>query len=276
MSEERRREIIALLETERHVRVEDLARRFDVSEVTIRKDLSELEARGLLQRTHGGAVLVHKSRFNPSFLEKLALHAAEKRAIAHAALEYICEGDALILDAGSTTLALAKAMLGRFRHLTVVTSSVPIALELAHAGWDLILTGGQVREHSLALIGPAAVNTLEGFHVDKAFLGATGVTLRDGYSTPNPLDAQLKQAMMRAADESYVLTDSSKLGRGVLANYARLEEVKLLITDAHAPADFLASLQHRGIAYKLARPNTDLNGEDQDTELPTSKPRSRI
>lgn len=276
MSEERRREIIALLETERRVRVEDLARRFDVSEVTIRKDLSELEARGLLQRTHGGAVLVHKSRFNPSFLEKLALHAAEKRAIAHTALEYICEGDALILDAGSTTLALAKAMLGRFRHLTVITSSVPIALELAHAGWDLILTGGQVREHSLALIGPAAVNTLEGFHVDKAFLGATGVTLRDGYSTPNPLDAQLKQAMMRAADESYVLTDSSKLGRGVLANYARLEEVKLLITDAHAPADFLASLQQRGIAYKLARPITDLNGEDQDTELPTSKPRSRI
>lgn len=268
MSEERRREIIALLETERRVRVEDLARRFDVSEVTIRKDLTELEARGLLQRTHGGAVPAHKSRFNPSFLEKLALHAAEKRAIAYAALDHIHEGDALILDAGSTTLALAKAMLGRFRHLTVITSSVPIALELAHAGWDLILTGGQVREHSLALIGPPAVNTLAAFHVDKAFLGATGVTLREGYSTPNPLDAQLKQAMLRAADESYVLTDSSKLGRGVLANYARLEEVKLLITDAGAPADFIAGLQQRRIAYELARPVAELDGEDRDAGQP--------
>jgi DeoR/GlpR family transcriptional regulator of sugar metabolism len=254
MSEERRREIVALLEVEHRVRVEELAQRFDVSEVTIRKDLSELEARGLLQRTHGGAVLVHKSRFNPSFLEKLELHAAEKHAIACAALEHIREGDALILDAGSTTLALARVMRGQFRHLTVITSSVPIALELAHAGWDLILVGGQVREHSLALIGPVAVNTLASFHADKAFLGATGVTLSDGYSTPNPLDAQLKQAMMRAANERYVLTDSSKLGHGVLANYARLEDITLLITDANAPADFIAALQQRGIAYKLARP----------------------
>ncbi len=261
MSEERRRAIIELLESERRVRVEDLARRFDVSAVTIRKDLAELEARGVLQRTHGGAVPAHKSRFNPSFIEKLELHAAEKRAIALAALEHIREGDALILDAGSTTLALARAMLGRFRHLTVITSSVPIALELARAGWDLILTGGHLREHSLALIGPAAVNTLTDFHVDKAFLGATGVTLREGYSTPNPLDAQLKQAMMRAADESYVLADSSKLGRGVLANYARLEDIRLLITDARAPTDFIAGLQQRGVAYKLAQPATDLSHE---------------
>ncbi len=275
MSEHRRREIIELLEAERRVRVEDLAKRFDVSEVTIRKDLAELEARGLLQRIHGGAAPVHKSRFNPSFLEKLELHAAEKRAIARAALEHIQEGDAIILDAGSTTLALARAMLGRFRHLTIITSSVPIALELAHTGWDLILTGGQVREHSLALIGPTAVSALAGFHVDKAFLGATGVTLHDGYSTPNPLDAQLKQAMLRAADEGYVLTDSSKLGHGVLANYARLEEIKLLITDANAPADFIAALQRRGIAYKLARPIVDSNGERQSgarADLEASRP----
>jgi DeoR family transcriptional regulator of aga operon/DeoR family fructose operon transcriptional repressor len=252
MCEERRRAIIALLEAERKVRVEALSRHFGVSEVTIRKDLAELEARGLLQRVYGGAVPTHKSRYNPSFLEKVSLHAAEKWAIAQAAVRHICEGDVVILDAGSTTLALAKVMRDHFQHLTVITSSVPIAVELAHVGWDLILVGGQVRAHSLALIGPVAVNTLANFHADKAFLGATGVTLQDGYSTPNPLDAQLKRAMLRAAKESYVLTDSSKLGHGVLVNYARLEEVKLLITDNHAPASFISALQKRGIAYQLA------------------------
>jgi len=255
MCEERRRAIIELLEAERRVRVEELSRRFGVSEVTIRKDLAELEARGLLQRVYGGAVPAHKSRYNPSFLEKLSLHAAEKWAIAQAAIQHVCEGDAVILDAGSTTLAMAKAMRGRFHHLTVITSSVPIALELANTGWDLLLIGGQVRAHSLALIGPLAVNALTRFHADKAFLGATGVTLQDGYSTPNPLDAQLKRAMLNAASESYVLTDSSKLGHGVLANYARLEEIKLLITDSAAPAAFISALQKRGIAYQLAVPN---------------------
>jgi DeoR/GlpR family transcriptional regulator of sugar metabolism len=252
MCEERRRAIIALLEVERKVRVEALSRHFGVSEVTIRKDLAELEARGLLQRVYGGAVLANKSCCNPLFPREVVLRAAEKWAIAQTAVQHIREGDAVILDAGSTTLALARAMRGRFRHLTVITSSVPIAVELAHVGWDLILVGGQVHAHSLAVIGPVAVNALADFHADKAFLGAAGVTLQDGYSTPNPLDAQLKRAMLRAAKESYVLTDSSKLGHGVLANYARLEEIKLLITDNNAPKSFISALQKRGIAYQLA------------------------
>ena len=107
MAEERRRQIVELLSSEGRVRVEELARRFDVSVVTIRKDLVELEDRGLLQRTHGGAVYVHKSRFSLSFLEKLQLQSQEKQAIATAAMQYIKEGDTLILDAGSTALALA-------------------------------------------------------------------------------------------------------------------------------------------------------------------------
>lgn len=257
MSEERRREIVELLEIEGRVRVEELAHRFDVSEVTIRKDLSDLEERGLLQRTHGGAVLAHKSRFNPSFLEKRKLHAAEKRAIAEAALSHIHEGDTVILDAGSTTLALAQLMQDRFRHLTVLTCSVPIALELAHTSWDLILIGGQMRQHSLAVIGPSAVEMLGHYHADKAFLGATGVTLRDGYSTPNPHDAQLKRAIICAADAAYILTDSSKLGHAVLASYARLEDTKLLITDNRAAPEFLDALDKRNIAYLLAVDGAD-------------------
>lgn len=252
MSEDRRRQIIELIEREGNVRVADLSQRFEVSEVTIRKDLAELEERGALQRTHGGAAQSYRSRFNLSFLEKERLHAESKTAIATQAATFVREGDAVILDAGSTTLALARVIKARFHRLTVITCSIPIALELSQTDWDVILVGGQVRHHSLALIGPTAIDTLRRYHADRAFLGATGVTLEDGYSTPLPLDAELKKALMRAADEAYVLTDSSKLGHAALAHYAGFDEVTRLITDAGAPREFCDELRRRRVAFEMA------------------------
>ncbi len=242
-SEERRSKIIELLEQKGSVLVEDLAALFEVSQVTIRKDLSELEARGLLHRTHGGATYTHKSLFNPSFREKIHLQQAEKQAIAKAALELIEEGD---------TLALVRLMKRAFRSLYIITNSVPIASELSETRWELLLTGGLVRHHSMALIGPAAVRTLEVYHADKAFMCATGVSLQTGYTTPNPYEAQTKQAMLRAADTRYALVDSSKLGRATLASFAALDEIDLLISDEGASKDFLAQLEQRNLPYKLA------------------------
>ncbi|RDI95421.1 DeoR/GlpR transcriptional regulator [Meiothermus sp. QL-1] len=252
--EERRSRIIELLEQKGSVLVEDLAATFGVSQVTIRKDLSELEARGLLHRTHGGATYAHKSLFNPSFREKIHLQQAEKQAIAKAALEYIEEGDTLILDAGSTTLTLVRLMKSRFRSLYIITNSVPIASELTETRWELLLTGGQVRHHSMALIGPAAVRTLETYHADKAFMCATGVSLSRGYTTPNPYEAATKQAMLKAADAAFALVDSTKLGRATLASFATLGEVGLLITDTGAPREFIAELERLGHAYRLVEP----------------------
>jgi DeoR family transcriptional regulator of aga operon/DeoR family fructose operon transcriptional repressor len=213
---------------------------------------------------HGGAVYVHKSRYSLSFFEKVQFQAREKHAIAAAALEFINEGDTIILDAGSTTLALAELIKNQFRKLFVITCSIPVALELSHTSWDLMLIGGQVRHHSLALIGPAAVTTPENYHADKAFLGTTGPTLKQGYSTPNPLDAQIKQAILRATDEAYILADSSKIGHAALARFAQFEEAKALITDTGAPQDFLAEFQRRGLRCVLGDPETELtNGEEK-------------
>ncbi|PZA06866.1 MULTISPECIES: DeoR/GlpR family DNA-binding transcription regulator [unclassified Meiothermus] len=251
-TEDRRSKIIELLERKGSVQVDELVGLFGVSHVTIRKDLTELEGRGLLHRTHGGATAAHKSLFNPSFREKIHLQQAEKQAIAQAALEYIEEGDTLVLDAGTTTLVLAQLMKRRFRSLYVITNSVPIALELSETRWDLLLLGGQVRHHSMALIGPAAVRTLEVYHADKAFMSATGVTAVKGYTTPNPYEAQTKQAMIRSVDTAYALVDSSKLGRATLASFAALEEIDLLITDEGAPKDFLQHLERQGLKYQAA------------------------
>ena len=249
MTESRRSEIIELLERDASVRASDLASRFGVSLVTIRKDLAELETRGLLERTHGGAAFTHKSRFNPSFREKINLQTEDKARIARAALEFVREGDAVILDAGSTTLALARAMKGRFRSLSVLTNSVPVALELSGLDWDVLLLGGQMRHHSLALIGPSTVGVLETYRVDKAFLGATAVSLEHGCTTPNPLEGQTKRAMMRSARERYVLADASKVGHATLSSFAKLEELDALVLGGAVPDGFLDALP---VAYRLA------------------------
>jgi len=251
-TEERRGRILALLERQGSVRVETLAKAFGVSEVTIRKDLTALEAQGLLQRVYGGAVYLPRSLFNPSFEEKRHQNVEAKEAIALAALAQIVENDAIILDAGTTTLALAKALKGRFRRLFVITNSIPIALELSGEPFEILLTGGTVRHHSGALIGPTAVAALEAFQADKAFLGATGVSLEKGYTTPNPTEAQTKQAMLRSAKSRFVLADGSKLDRATLARFAKLNEVDLLITDASAPESFLSSLAERGLQAMVA------------------------
>jgi len=112
-----------------------------------------------------------------------------------------------------------------------------------------------VRNHSLALIGPVAVKTLESFHADRAFLGTSGISLSHGHSTPNPLDAEVKQAMMRSADETYVLTDSSKFGHACLASFAPLSEVHFTLTDSGIPPEFREAFERRGIGLRLLGEN---------------------
>src|SRR6516225_10901558 len=256
----RHRRILQLLENEGNVKVDNLSERFAVSQVTIRKDLAELEEQGLLQRTYGGAVYSHRSRINVSFLEKLQIEAPAKDAIAQLALNYIHEGDTIILDAGSTTLSLTRALQGKLRSLYVITNSIPAALELSRAGYEILLIGGQVRNHSLALIGPTAIKTLETFHADRAFLGTSGISLSHGHSTPNPLDAEVKQAMMRSADETYVLTDSSKFGHACLASFAPLSEVHFTLTDSGIPPEFREAFERRGIGLRLLGENPSPQG----------------
>jgi DeoR family transcriptional regulator of aga operon/DeoR family fructose operon transcriptional repressor len=257
--------IIDLLKQQGKAKVEELAGRLNVSEVTIRKDLTRLEEQGLLERIHGSAVISQRSRFNIAFLERLRLQAPAKTFIARAAASYIQEGDSIILDAGTTTLSLAQVITERrFHSLLVITTSVPAALELSKGNYDILLIGGQVRNHSLALIGPMTVRNLESFHVDRTFLGTSGISLTHGYSTPNALDAQVKEAMIRAAAaqvkeamiraaaETYVVADSSKFGHDCLVSFAGVAAIHLLITDSGIPAEYIMEFRKRAIRYQVA------------------------
>lgn len=258
--DERREAIVDFLKKEGKITVEDLSDRLKVSQVTIRKDLDTLEKRGLLERSHGNAVFSQQSRFNIAFLEKLQIQAREKDLIARAAASYVHEGDSILLDSGTTTLSLAKALVGRFKSLFVITNSIPAALELTKAGYDLLLIGGQVRNHSLALIGPWGVKNLESYHVDRAFMGTSGITLAHGFSTPDSLDAQMKQAMIRIADKTYVLTDSSKFGHNCMVSFAKCSEIHLTITDPRLPQKILKE-------FKQHRVDVRVVGSDSDSDI---------
>src|SRR6202047_3887752 len=231
-AEPRREQILKLLEKTGVLSVGELADRFALSVVTIRKDLDDLASEGLLQRTFGGAVFSNRSLFNSSFRESARQHGQQKHAIANAALEYIQDGDTVILDAGTTTFALAQLLKEQVKSAFIITCSVPATLELSSAGYDILLLGGMVRNKSLALLGRETLTILERYRADKAFLGSSGFTPERGHSTPNPEDAQIKEAIMRAADESYVLVDSSKCGHDCLTSFARLRDITLTITDS--------------------------------------------
>ena len=261
----RRQQILNLLEETGSLDVSDLADRFAVSVVTIRKDLDDLERQGLLQRTFGGAVFSHRSRFNKSFLERAGQHRREKRAIAAAALEYIKDGDTVILDAGTTTLALAQLLKQHVKSAFIITCSVPVALELSSAGYDILLLGGMVRNKSLALLGRETLAMLDRYRADKAFLGSSGFTVEKGHTTPNPEDAQVKEAIMRVSEEIYVLVDSSKYGDQCLTRFAHLRDVDLTITDSRLSKSKAKALEAAGATLRivdLGRSDSSRDGKD--------------
>jgi DeoR/GlpR family transcriptional regulator of sugar metabolism len=254
----RRQQMLNLLEETGTLNVAELADRFGVSVVTIRKDLDELGAEGLLERTFGGAVFSHRSRFNRSFLQRAQEHRQEKLAIATAALEYIKDGDTIILDAGTTTLALAQLLKEQVKSAFVITCSVPAALELSSAGYDILLLGGMVRNKSLALLGRETLRVIERYRADKAFIGSSGFTPEMGHSTPNPDDAQVKEALIRNADETYVLVDSSKCGHNCVTSFAQLRDVHLTITDNRLPRVKAKTLEAVGAKIQIAEVTEDL------------------
>ncbi len=251
LNEERRRAILELLNHEGRVLVKDLAPRFSTSQVTIRKDLEVLHGRGLIHRTHGGALPVTVGALlDPSLREKEKLHRKEKQRIGAAAAHLVKEGESVILDSGTTATAVARA-LREFRNLTVITNAVKLAAELAGTAIEVILTGGNLRENSFSLVGPLAEESLRRLSADLLFLGVDGFDVTFGLTTPNLLEAKVNRVMMEVAKRTVVICDASKFGRRSLSLIAPTSMVHQAITDSKIPKADLKALQEAGIEVTL-------------------------
>lgn len=230
--DERKASIVDLLSRRHRVSVAELAQRLRVSEVTVRSYLRQLEQEGQLHRVRGGAILPVRARFEPTWLEKRDERADEKERIAAAAAALVSDGEAVILDAGTTTLRLARRLLER-RDLTVVVNDLAIAGVLAPAkDIQVIMVGGILRGGVGSVVGPIAVEVLRRFRADRLFLGANGVSLARGITTPDLVQAETKRAMIGAAEEVVLVADSSKIGLSSFAYVAPLSAVDKLVTDA--------------------------------------------
>ena len=247
---ERQQRILAGLETAGRVEVTLLANDLDVTTETIRRDLANLESRGLLRRVHGGALPARPQGFEPRLSRRAEEHVAEKNAIAQSAARLIDQSvRSVVLDAGSSTEALAALLpdVVAGRDLTVVTNSLPIAASLADVtGIHLHLLGGRVRHRTMAAVGQSCVEQLGHLCVDIAFMGANGVHPRHGLTTPDAQEADAKRAMTRAADSVVALTDSSKLGQSHLCRIVELSKVDTIVTDGGADQDVLDDLSAAG------------------------------
>ena len=231
LSEERRREILEILQSDGRVLVGDLSKRFETSLITIRKDLEFLHHHGLLERTHGGALPMRIGALNDRTLqEKERLHRQEKLRIAAAAVKMIRAGQVVILDSGTTTTAIARAC-RHFRSLTIITNATNIAAELAGTSVDVILTGGVLRKNSFSLVGPLAEEALKRLNADLFFLAVDGFDVRYGLTTPNLLEARVNRAMAEGARRTIVVCDSSKFGRRSLSLILPTTAVHETITD---------------------------------------------
>jgi len=254
-AQERRNIILQLLAERGSVTVAELYARFNVSEVTIRRDLTILESSNLLRRIHGGAVTARGRSYEPPFLTRNQESIHAKECIGKYAATLVNDGDSVVLDVGTTTLAMARNMVN-LRDITVLTASLPIANVLAdRPDIRVLVSGGFLRPGEQSMVGSVAAHTFTNYFVDKAFLGIGGVDLEVGLTEYNAEDAEVKRNLVQGSQQRILLADSTKFGRRTFSRVARLEEIDEIVTDDSIDEGIAAELEKLGIRMHLVSVN---------------------
>lgn len=228
---ERRNEILAILQAEHKVVVNDLSQRYQVTEETIRRDLEKLENEGLAKKTYGGAVLNESFNIDLPYTVRKKANVDSKQQIASLIVSMIEDGDHIMLDASSTALFVAKRMKDK-KNMTVITNSVEILLELSdRIGWKILSTGGRLKEGGLALVGYQAERMISTFHVDYAIFSCKGIDVEHGLTDANESDAQIKKMVSKAAKKKILAVDHSKFDKISFTQVCELSEIDMVVTD---------------------------------------------
>jgi DeoR family transcriptional regulator, fructose operon transcriptional repressor len=239
---ERQSAILQYLTEKGFAAVAALAQEFSVSEMTIRRDLAELEGQRALQRTYGGATVYDSAFFEVSLQAKTTQFVEEKRRIGKAAADLVQDGEIVILDAGSTTMLVAKFL--KSKRITVITNALNIAADLSDCpNIQLYIAGGHLRQGVLAIVGPETAAFFENIRADKLFLGVEGIDIRGGLMVPELNEAHTKRAMANSARELIAVADHSKIGRSTLSTIVPLSKVTQVITGREAASNLLEELR---------------------------------
>lgn len=251
----RQQYILSRLKEKRTVRVEELARELQVSSVTIRRDLQEFEVQGLVSRFHGGASLRDGAlKDDPSLVEKgTVLHLAEKSAIARHAASLVEEGDTIFMNSSSTCLMMLEYI--KNKHVVVVTNNGKAVMVPRNPGVELILTGGEVYERKISMVGEVASKTLSRMTASKCFIGVGGISAQHGLTTSTLQETAINELMIkRCSGGCYVLADSSKLGRENNFFSAPIDWVSALITDTAASPSEVEQIRKLDVDVILVSP----------------------
>ncbi|MET0591030.1 MAG: DeoR/GlpR family DNA-binding transcription regulator [Naasia sp.] len=236
----------------------ELAEALGVSEMTIRRDIEVLQSRGILRRVSGGAIALAGTSHEPSFGLRSAQSAAGKRLIGERIADLLSPGETVLLDSGSTVLAVARSIRGRRLGLTVVTPSIAVAVELADdPGTRVLLVGGEVRAGELSLIGSETENALARYNCDSCVLGVAGVDVERGLTDYHPREAGVKAVAITRAARVIVGAEEAKLGRVHLVTIAAFSAMSLLVTDAPDAHPAVVAARDAGIPVEVVSGDDD-------------------
>ncbi|MCP1103423.1 DeoR/GlpR family transcriptional regulator of sugar metabolism [Aequitasia blattaphilus] len=250
MMHERRRKIEELLNEKEVIKVSELVEMFDVSIETIRRDLEYMEEQELLKRVYGGAVLPQPKALEPSYESREDKNYKEKRAIGHAALQYVQDNDVIAIDIGTTTLEFAKALVGR-RKVTVLTNSMKIAMVLSEdSNIRVLMLGGEVRYGDYSVSGFLTVNNMKGFNTEKLFLGIGGLSVSKGATDYHMEESNWRRVAIEGTQKVIVLADHSKIGVAAMNKVCPMSDLDVIITDSQADEQFVHRVRELGVEVK--------------------------
>ena len=245
---ERRQKIVEFIQKDRRVYVANLSQLFDVTEETIRRDLEKLESENLLTRTYGGAVLNQHTNEDLPFPKRKSTNRELKQKIALKAVDLINDGDTIMMDTSSTCLELLEALQCK-RDLTIITNSIKIPYDFAHLNFNIISTGGVLRSHSLALVGPIAHDTLQKYYVDMAVMSCKGISLDKGVMESNEPESELKKSMLNQAEKFILLADHTKFNKTAFIKFCSLRSVDYIVTDTKPSEKWLELSESQKIEF---------------------------
>jgi DeoR/GlpR family transcriptional regulator of sugar metabolism len=236
------------------IKITDIVRQFDVSNETARRDLEALQDLNLIKRIYGGAVLASATSFDSIYTPRASLSQNEKAAIGKAAADMISEGDTIILDIGTTTLEIARNI-KTMRNVTILTNSLAIMNELAGSDLNVFCLGGKLNVDELSLSGDLTANALKNFFVDKAFIGAGGVTFTEGVSDYNNDEAIVRRTVIQRANKVILVADSGKFGSNAFAFVCPIESIHTIVSDENLADNFVSGIRERKIELLLVKPD---------------------